>query len=414
MPRIVSFLPAGTEIVHALGAGDELVGRSYECDYPSSVATLPVVSRPALALDDDSPGAIDRAVAERMESGASMYEIDEVLLRNLRPDVIITQDLCRVCAPSGNELSRAVRDFTVKPEILFLTPRNIAGIEDNIIAVGEAIGRRREARSLVDSNRARMAGVSALVAHAAPRRVVFLEWTDPLFCAGHWVPEMIALAGGDDPLGRPGGDSVRMTWDDVEKAAPEVIVVSPCGYRLEQSLALAQRMPLPPDTHVYAVDANAYYARPGPRVAEGVELLGHLFHPDLVAWDQVLKEDHSGHSRTIDLLQQHLRGDDGVEVALLLGVLAILRRSRGIVDHHRGAAAHQGAEDRERTAGRGRQHDADKPLLVLPELLREDQRRDQRPAVAKAGTGRAVDDGSLAGEGPGRANEALVEEHGRP
>jgi iron complex transport system substrate-binding protein len=284
MPRIVSFLPAGTETVHALGAGDELVGRSHECDYPASVIDLPVVSRPALMLDGAMPDDIDRAVAERMETGASMYEIDEVLLRDLRPDVIITQNLCRVCAPSGNELSRAVKDFSVTPEILFLTPRNVTEVEENIRAVGKAIGREREAESLVRSNHERIANVSAAVAHAPRRRVVFLEWTDPLFCGGHWVPEMIALAGGDDPLGRAGEDSVRITWDDVAAASPEMIIVSPCGYRLEESVELARSMPRDLDAVVYAVDANAYFARPGPRLAEGVELLAHLFHPDRVSW----------------------------------------------------------------------------------------------------------------------------------
>jgi iron complex transport system substrate-binding protein len=282
--RIVSFLPAGTETVYALGAGDELVGRSHECDYPSAVTDLPIVSRPALKLDGASPDNIDRAVAERMETGASMYEIDEVLLRELRPDVIITQNLCRVCAPSGNELSRAVQDFSVMPEILFLTPRNVTEVEENILAVGKAIGREREAESLIRSNRDRVARVSEAVADTQPRRAVFLEWTDPLFCGGHWVPEMIALAGGDDPLGRPGGDSVRITWDEVATASPEVIIVSPCGYRLEESVELASSMPRELDARVYAVDANAYFARPGPRLAEGVELLAHLFHPDRVAW----------------------------------------------------------------------------------------------------------------------------------
>jgi iron complex transport system substrate-binding protein len=284
MPRIVSFLPAGTETVHALGAGAELVGRSHECDYPLSVTDLPVVSRPALDLDGASPDEIDRAVAGRMDTGASMYEIDEVLLRDLRPDVIITQNLCRVCAPSGNELSRAVKDFDVKPEILFLTPRNVAEVEENILAVGKAIGREREAELLVQSNGERIARVSAAVADTTPRRVVFLEWTEPLFCGGHWVPEMVTMAGGEDPLGRPGEDSIRMTWDDVAAASPEIIIVSPCGYGLEESTGLARSMPRDLDARVYAVDANAYFARPGPRLAEGVELLGHLFHPDRVAW----------------------------------------------------------------------------------------------------------------------------------
>jgi len=286
MPRIVSFLPAGTETVHALGAGAELLGRSHECDYPASVVELPVVSRPALHLDDASPDEIDHAVAERMETGASMYEIDEVLLRELRPDVIITQNLCRVCAPSGNELSRAVRDFDVMPEILFLTPRNIAEIEENILAVGKAIGRDREAESLIRSNRERIKRVGDAVAGAVPKRVVFLEWTDPLFCGGHWVPEMITMAGGNDPLGRPGEDSVRMTWEDVKSASPEIIIVSPCGYRLEDSAQLARAIQHDVAAKVIAVDANAYFARPGPRYAEAVDVLAHLLHPKLIQWAQ--------------------------------------------------------------------------------------------------------------------------------
>jgi len=284
MPRIVSFLPAGTEMVHALGAGAELVGRSHECDYPSSVTRLPVVSRPVLDLDDASPAAIDVAVAQRMDSGDTLYRIDEVLLRELKPDVILTQNLCRVCAPSGDELTRAVRKFDLQPEVLFLTPRNVAEIVDNVLTVGRAIRRTDEAQSLVREHQERLAKVRTAVAQAPTRRVVFLEWTEPLFCGGHWVPEMISLAGGYDPLGRPGEDSVRMDWDDVAKAQPEMIIVSPCGYRLERAVELARQMPQISDATVYAVDANAYFARPGPRVIEGVELLAHLFHPDLVSW----------------------------------------------------------------------------------------------------------------------------------
>ena len=284
MPRIVSFLPAGTEMVHALGAGSELVGRSHECDYPSSVTSLPVVSRPALDLDGASPDAIDAAVAEQMGSGATLYTIDEVLLRGLRPDVILTQNLCRVCAPSGDELTRAVRKFSLQPEVLFLTPRTIGEIENNVVEVGRAIGRQKEAEAITRANQERLARVRDAVEDAPRRRVVFLEWTEPLFCGGHWVPEMISLAGGEDPLGRAGEDSVRMDWDDVVNARPELIIVSPCGYRLERSVELARQIRGVPDAEVYAVDANAYFARSAPRVVEGAELLAHLFHPDLVSW----------------------------------------------------------------------------------------------------------------------------------
>jgi iron complex transport system substrate-binding protein len=286
MPRIVSFLPAGTEIVHALGAGDELVGRSHECDYPADVTSLPVVSRPALDLGNLSPEAIDLAVSGRMASGDTLYRIDEGLLRDLRPDVILTQNLCRVCAPSGDELTRAVRKFSPQPEVLFLTPRTIDEIDDNIIAVGRAIDRVAEAEALVRSNQERLAEVRTAVVGAPLRRVVFMEWTDPLFCGGHWVPEMISAAGGEDPLGRPGEDSVRMEWHDVVNAMPEIIIVSPCGYQLGRSAELARTIEPVPGATLYAVDANAYFARPGPRVAIGVELLAHLFHPHLVPWSR--------------------------------------------------------------------------------------------------------------------------------
>jgi iron complex transport system substrate-binding protein len=271
-------------MVHALGAGSELVGRSHECDYPTSVTSLPVVSRPALDLGGASPEEIDLAIAQQMESGETLYTIDEMLLRDLRPDVILTQNLCRVCAPSGDELTRAVRKFRVQPQVLFLTPRTIGEIEKNVLDVGRAIGRLHEADALVRSSQERLARVRTALKSAARRRVVFLEWTDPLFCGGHWVPEMISLGGGEDPLGRPGEDSVRMDWDDVVGAQPEMIIVSPCGYRLEQSADLARKMRRVADAEIYAVDANAYFARPGPRVVEGVELLAHLFHPDLVSW----------------------------------------------------------------------------------------------------------------------------------
>jgi iron complex transport system substrate-binding protein len=284
MPRIVSFLPAGTEMVYALGAGAELVGRSHECDYPASVSRLPVVSRPVLELDETSPASIDSAVSQQMESGDTLYRIDEVLLRELKPDVILTQNLCKVCAPSGDELTRAVRKFDSRPEVLFLTPQTLSEIDSNVLEVGRAIGRLGEAEAVLRSNRERLARVRAAVATAPLRRIVFLEWTDPPFCAGHWVPEMISAAGGEDPLGRPGRDSVRMEWQDVVNARPEMVIVSPCGYRLERSIELARELEHVQGARLYAVDANAYFARPGPRVVEGTELLAHLFHPELFPW----------------------------------------------------------------------------------------------------------------------------------
>jgi iron complex transport system substrate-binding protein len=285
MSRIVSFLPAGTEIVYALGAGAELVGRSHECDFPPEATALPVVSRPALQLDGLSQEEVDRAVAAKLGAGESLYEVDERLLQSLAPDVVVTQDLCQVCAPSGTELSRALRELPSQPDVLWLTPQTIADIEENIRAVGRATGRSDAAEQIIAAQHARIDRVEHAVAGAPIRRVAFLEWTDPLFCAGHWVPEMIAAAGGHDPLGRSGADSQRMEWDDVLESKPEIVVVSPCGYHLERALELAATLPHVNGARIVAVDANAYFARPGPRVAEGIELLAHLFHPDRFAWD---------------------------------------------------------------------------------------------------------------------------------
>ena len=283
-PRVVSFLPAGTEMLYAVGAGDLLVGRSHECDYPAPVTRLPVVSRPALALDGLTPEQVDRAVAERLKSGASLYEVDEVLLRELAPGLVLTQDLCQVCAPSGNELTRALRELPTRPAVLWLSPQTIAEIHANLLAVGDAVGRGDAARALVAAGQERMARVAHALLGVPQRRVAFLEWIEPYFAAGHWVPEMIALAGGQDPLGRHGADSERVTWDQIVAGAPEVIVVAPCGYGLEGAAELARGLPEVANAEIYAVDANAYFARPGPRVAEGVELLAQLFHPERCPW----------------------------------------------------------------------------------------------------------------------------------
>jgi iron complex transport system substrate-binding protein len=282
--RIVSFLPAGTEIAYAIGAGEFVVGRSHECDYPREAMALPIVSRPALDLDGLSQEQIDRSVSDRLKSGESLYEVDEVLLRQLAPDVVLTQDLCQVCAPSGTELTRALRELPSKPKVLYLTPQNIADIEENILEVGAATDQIEVARSIITHNRGRMNRVRDAVIDVPRRRVAFLEWTDPLFCAGHWVPEMIAIAGGEDPLGKTGADSERISWDDVVSANPEKIIVAPCGYGLARAAELARALPRIAGATVFAVDANAYFARPGPRVAEGVELLAHLFHPARCPW----------------------------------------------------------------------------------------------------------------------------------
>ena len=274
LPRIVSLLPAGTEIVAALGAVDDLVGRSHECDFPPRVRELPIVSKPSLALDGLSQAEIDTAVTVHMDTGESLYVVDERILNDLAPDIVLTQDLCQVCAPSGNELSRALTSVSSKPSVLYLTPRTLDEIDENILDVGEAIGRGAEAARIVDHNRARVREWRFAAARRTHRpRVTFLEWTDPPFCAGHWVPEMIELAGGVDRLARPGADSVRVSWDDIRAWNPEVVIVAPCGFGLADAERLARDLPPLGDACIVPVDANAFFARPGPRYVEGIEVL---------------------------------------------------------------------------------------------------------------------------------------------
>lgn len=278
MLRIVSFLPAGTEIVDALGASAQLVGRSHECDYPPSVTQLPIVSKPALDLEGLNQAEIDAAVATKLRSGESLYVVDETLLRELAPDVILTQDLCQVCAPSGNELTRAVLSLPSKPRVIYLSPRTLADIDENIITVGDAIGKADEARAIVAQSHERVDRIRERVQRVDRRpRVAFLEWIDPLYCAGHWVPEMIDIAGGEDRLGRPGADSVRMTWSDVHDWSPEIVVVAPCGFGLAEAERMASELPSMPNARVVPVDANAFFARPGPRYVDGIELLERIF-----------------------------------------------------------------------------------------------------------------------------------------
>jgi iron complex transport system substrate-binding protein len=293
--KIVSFLPSATEIACALGLSEQLVGITHECDYPPEIMGKPVVVRSALPIEQMTQGEIDRAVAKRMRTGHSLYEVDEELLQQLAPDIILTQDLCQVCAPSGTEITQALSLLSKKPQILWLTPNSLEEIFDNVRELGEATGRAKEAEALIASGRARLQRIEALTSRAERRpRVFCMEWLDPVYCSGHWVPEMVKLAGGVDALSREGADSVRIPWDVVREFGPEVLVITPCGYNLEQVVAQSKKLsiyhgwselPAVKQNQVYAVDANSYFARPGPRVVEGTELLAHLIHPELFKWD---------------------------------------------------------------------------------------------------------------------------------
>ena len=292
--QIVSFLPSATEMACALGLSDQLVGITHECDYPPEISGKPVVVRNALPIETMSQPQVDAAVAQRMRDGLSLYEVDEKLLQELAPDLILTQNLCQVCAPSGNEVAQAVNLLPRKPQILWLTPKSLKEIFANVRELGEATGRAKEAEELIAAGRARLEKTAALTRDLSNRpRVFCMEWLDPVYCSGHWVPEMVKLAGGVDALGRAGEDSVRIPWDDVVAWAPEVLIVTPCGFGLDKVIEQAQQLvnypgwsdlPAVREGRVFAVDANSYFARPGPRVVDGTELLAHLIHPGLFPW----------------------------------------------------------------------------------------------------------------------------------
>src|SRR5438132_3074144 len=293
--RIVSFLPSATEMACALGLGDQLVGITHECDYPPEVQGKPIVVRNVLPIETMSQPEIDAAVTQRMRDGLSLYQVDEKLLQELAPDMIITQDLCQVCAPSGNEVTQALKLLPKKPQILWLTPKSLEGIFENLRELGQASGRVKEAEELIASGRARLEKLADATRNLLQRpRVFCMEWLDPVYCSGHWMPEMVEIAGGVDALARKGTDSVRIPWEDVLKWSPEVLIITPCGFNLDKVIELTPRLfsnpswselPAVRDGRVYAVDANSYFARPGPRVVEGTELLAHLIHPELFQWE---------------------------------------------------------------------------------------------------------------------------------
>jgi len=235
--RIVSFLPSATEIACALGLEDSLVGITHECDYPTHVREKPVVVRNVLPIERMSQEEIDRAVAERMSQGLSLYQIDEQLLGELAPDLILTQNLCQVCAPSGNEVSQVLKNLPHTPEVLWLTPQSLEQIFENIRDLGVATSKISEAEILINQCRSRLEKLSAATAQISTTpRVFCMEWLDPVYASGHWVPELVKLAGGRDELGREHGESVRVSWKDVVEYAPEVLIIMPCGFNLRQTM----------------------------------------------------------------------------------------------------------------------------------------------------------------------------------
>jgi iron complex transport system substrate-binding protein len=295
--RIVSLLPSATEIVYALGLGDALVGVTHECDYPADALTKPIMTHSLLDHTEATSAMIDQAVSGQLRDGLSLYALDRALLAELRPDVILTQALCEVCAVSYGEVERAVRDVTaefggVAPQVLSLEPLCLDDILTTIAVVGAISGTEQQAAAVVAGLRGRIERVRERAQRSATRpRVACLEWIEPPYGPGHWLPELVALAGGTAGLGEARADSRRIAWSDVVAFAPEVLVVTPCGFDLRRATDEALRvlpaldgwadLPAVRAGRVYAIDGNAYFSRPGPRIVESLELLAELIHPEL-------------------------------------------------------------------------------------------------------------------------------------
>jgi iron complex transport system substrate-binding protein len=288
--RICSLLPSATEIAYAIGLGDSILGVSHECDFPAAAAAKPSLLRPRVDAQA-APAEIDRQVSEIIARGESIYAVDAELLASLSPDLILTQDLCHVCAASPDDLATALTRFSKPPQVLALTPRSLGEVWDDVRRVGEATGRRAEADALAAALEQKVDAIAATAARADSRpRVVCLEWLDPYYVGGHWIPEMVSKAGGEDVLGRLREPSFRVSGDHIIEARPDVIVVMPCGYNLARAAQELRIEALPRGSEglpairkgrLFAVDANAYFSRPGPRLADGIALLAHLLHPDL-------------------------------------------------------------------------------------------------------------------------------------
>ncbi len=280
--RIVSLLPSTTEILFAIGAGPDVVGVTFECDFPAEARSRRIVSTSAMP-EGLAPAEIDAFVTSAMARGEDLYHLDEGALAGLDADLVVTQDLCAVCAVDVSVVDDALAHLGCTAEVLTIDPHTLEEVFGSILTLGRATGHEPEATGLVASLRTRLDGVRARVAGRPRPRVMLLEWTDPPFAPGHWVPEMIEAAGGEPLLGRAGAKSERVTWEAVHAAGPEVVVVAPCGYDLAGATTLADELVasgvLPAGVPVHPVDANASWARPGTRLVDGVEELAAILHP---------------------------------------------------------------------------------------------------------------------------------------
>ncbi|MGI8655629.1 MAG: cobalamin-binding protein [Pyrinomonadaceae bacterium] len=290
-PRIVSLLPSATEILCALGLEDALVGITHECDYPPAIKHLPPLTASRISHETMTSREIDHAVRSQLDGHGSIYDLDEKQLRELRPDLILTQELCDVCAVSYKRVAQAARVFETDVRVVSLEPNTITDIFANIRTVGELTNKVSEATHVIAQLSTRIDTVAAALAGIETRpRTLMLEWLEPPFSPGHWVPEQVALAGGDHAFGRVGEPSTTTTAEEIKAYAPECIVLIPCGYYKEDILRQLPESRLPAGWHnlpavqtgnVWALDATSYFSRPGPRVVRGIEILARILHPEI-------------------------------------------------------------------------------------------------------------------------------------
>jgi len=283
--RIASLVPSATEMLFALGLGDSVVAVTHECDYPPRAAELPHLTRTILR-DGLDAGQIDAAVKATVAEGRALYELDEELLAELAPDLIVTQAVCEVCAVSYEEVAAVAARLESRPRVVQQDPSTLVEMLEDVVRLGEAAGIADAAHELRADLEGRLAAVRAAVSGAARPRVVALEWLDPPYVGGHWLPEMISIAGGEDVAGPPGLKSPEVGWGALSGLNPDVVVSMPCGWYVEraraETLAHWERVAGLGAERVFAVDAASTFSRPGPRLVDGVELLGHLLHPDLL------------------------------------------------------------------------------------------------------------------------------------
>ncbi len=289
--KIVSLLPSATEIVYTLGLGEKLMAVTHECDYPPEAAEKPVITSSILEHSHSSSLQIHKGITGLVHEGKSIYHLNEKLLAEIKPDLILTQELCDVCAVSYNIVFEAAKILEGEQEIISLEPHFFRDILSNILLVGEKTGKNQEAKQLIESFEQRIAFVEDKTSKlTAPRKVYCMEWIDPPFAAGHWISEMVSIAGGREELAVKGKPSVQIEWQDVVVYAPEILVFMPCGFGLEKSIAEAKQvqswpgwsdLPAVQKDQVYAVDGSSFFNRPGPRLVDGLEILAQILNPEI-------------------------------------------------------------------------------------------------------------------------------------